>query len=218
MMTHDRTAEGTANRAAGPGPTVFLVDDDAGMLKSLAAVMEVNSLPARTYPSAEAFLADYDPRRPGCLVLDVRMPGMSGVELLERLRAGRVDLPVIVITGHGDVPTAVRSMKLGAIEFLEKPVDPRALLEKVREALERDEARRAEQEEARAARERMEALTNREREVVRLLVAGLSSKQIAGEMGISIKTVEHHRAHVMAKTAAVNVADLVRMTMLARAP
>jgi two-component system, LuxR family, response regulator FixJ len=203
------------NKTAPPAPAVYLVDDDAGMLNSLAAVMEVASLHARGYPSAEAFLEAYDPRRSGCLVVDVRMPGMSGVDLLERLRAAGSDLPAIVITGHGDVPTAVRSMKLGAVEFLEKPVDPRALVEKVREALERDSAGRAVRETAREARQRMATLTHREREVLRLLVAGFSNKQIAIEMGISVKTVEHHRAHVMSKTAALNVADLVRLKMLA---
>jgi FixJ family two-component response regulator len=123
-----------------------------------------------------------------------------------------------VITGHGDVPTAVRSMKLGAVDFLEKPVDPRGLVEKVREALEKDSARRAVRETAREARRRMAALTHREREVLRLLAAGLSNKQAAAEMGISVKTVEHHRAHVMSKTAALNVADLVRLKMLADGP
>jgi FixJ family two-component response regulator len=215
-VNRNRTAPPPA--ALPPAPAVYLVDDDAGMLNSLTAVMEVASLPARGYPSAEAFLEAYDPEQPGCLVVDVRMPGMSGVDLLERLRAAGSGLPAIVITGHGDVPTAVRSMKLGAVEFLEKPVDPRGLVEKVREALEKDSARRAVRETAREARRRMAALTHREREVLRLLVAGLSNKQVAAEMGISVKTVEHHRAHVMSKTAALNVADLVRLKMLADGP
>jgi FixJ family two-component response regulator len=208
----------SGDRSAPPAPVVYLVDDDAGMRDSLTAVMEVASLAARGYPSAEAFLEAYDPRQSGCLVVDVRMPGMSGVDLLERLRAAGSDLPAIVITGHGDVPTAVRSMKLGAVEFLEKPVDPRGLVEKVRDALEKDSAGRRVRETAREARQRMAALTHREREVLRLLVAGRSNKQVAVEMGISVKTVEHHRAHVMSKTAALNVADLVRLKMLADGP
>jgi FixJ family two-component response regulator len=204
--------------SSAAGPTVFIVDDDPGMVKSLATVMEVASLSVRTFPSAAAFLVDYEPGERGCLVLDVRMPGMSGVELLERLRAGRVEIPVIVVTGHGDVPTAVWSMKLGAVEYLQKPVDPRVLVEKVREALAMDATRRAQQAEADAVRQRIATLTTREQEVVRLLVTGMASKQIAIEMGISVKTVEHHRAHVMSKTGAVNVADLVRIKMLADLP
>jgi FixJ family two-component response regulator len=195
-------------------PTVFIVDDDSGMLKSMETVMEIESIPTRIYPSARAFLDDYDPRQPGCLVVDMQMPAMTGTQLLEHLRASAIHIPAIMVTAHGDVPSAVNNMKLGAVEFLQKPVDPRILVAKVREALELDSVRRVESEEGSACRERLSTLTNRETEALDFLVSGLSNKQIALEMGISIKTVEHHREHIMAKTRAVNGADLVRMKML----
>lgn len=203
-----------------PSPTsgdsvVYLVDDDPGMLRSMSQMLSVAKLPAMEFTSAEAFLAQYQPARPGCLVLDLRMPGMTGVDLLRTLRERDVPLPIIVITGHGDVPTAVTAMKLGACEFMEKPFDPRMFVERTRRLLADVTASHGRTRERQELRDRLAALTQREQEVVRHLVAGLSNKQIARELGISIKTVEHHRSHIMAKSNAANAADLVRLWVMA---
>lgn len=201
--------------------TVFVVDDDPGIRKSLTLVMEAAGLTVRSFPSAEDFLADHagqaggNAGSAGCVVLDLSMPGMNGVELLETLRNRGVELPVIVVTGTGTVGTAVRSLKLGAIDFLEKPADPRDVLAKVQRALAEDARRRTATAEVDAIRARFRDLTARERELLRYVIAGLANKQIAAEMGISIKTVENHRANLMDKTGALNGADLVRMSMIA---
>ena len=196
-------------------PTVFIVDDDAGIRKSLSLVMESARLNVRAYPSADEFLADYESRGPGCVVLDLSMPGMSGLDLLEALRGRGSDLPVIIVTGTGTVPAAVKGMKLGAVDFLEKPADHRQVLDKVQRALANHAKQRAEAADVDAIRARMAHLTARERELLRHVIVGLANKQIAHEMGISIKTVENHRANLMAKTEALNTADLVRMSMIA---
>jgi two-component system response regulator FixJ len=195
---------------------VFIVDDDPGVRDSLRFVMESAHLAARAYASAAEFLEDYDHKQPGCLVLDLKMPGMSGFELVQEFRSQQIQLPIIVVTGHGDVPTAVESMKLGVLDFLQKPVENRVLLAKVRNGLQRDAEQRQQQAETKAIRERMASLTPRQRKLVELLVAGKPSKQIALELGISVKTVANHRAHVMRKTQAANVADLARMAMIVR--
>ncbi len=200
---------------SGDDAVVYLIDDDPGMLRSMSQMLSVAKLPAMGFTSAEAFLAQYQPSRPGCLVLDLRMPGMSGIDLLRLLRERDVPLPIIVITGHGDVPTAVTAMKLGACEFMEKPFDPRVFIERTRRMLADEAASRGRNRERQEVRDRLGVLTAREQEVVRHLVAGLSNKQIAREMGISIKTVEHHRAHIMSKSNATNAADLVRLGVIA---
>lgn len=196
-------------------PIVYLVDDDPGMLRSMSQMFSVARLRTAEFGSAEAFLAAYNPARPACLVLDLRMAGMSGLDLLQNLRQRVAMLPVVVITGHGDVPTAVSAMKQGASEFMEKPFDPRRLVERTRELLADEETSRAANAERRQLRDRLSSLTAREMEVVRHLVSGLSNKQIAREMDISIKTVEHHRSHIMSKTGAANAADLVRVWVMA---
>jgi FixJ family two-component response regulator len=198
--------------------TVCVVDDDPGIRKSLEMVLESADLPARLYASAELLLEDLRGELReccGCILLDLQMPRTTGIELLRRLREMGYDSPVIVISGTATVLSAVESMKLGAIDFLEKPIDHRTVLNKVQQALAAYAAKRAEASEVQAVRQRMANLTDRERELVRLIVRGLANKQIAGEMGISIKTVANHRANLMAKTGALNAADLVRMSMIA---
>jgi FixJ family two-component response regulator len=201
---------------------VYVVDDDPGMRKSLGRVMESAQLAVKLYESADQFLADYTAMKPpppsAMLVLDMQMPGMHGVELLRSLRQQNVHLPVVVVTGTGTVPIAVESMKLGVVDFLEKPVDHRTLLNRVEQGLARDAARRVEITEANSIRQRLTQLTAREREVLELIIRGRSNKQIAMDLDISIKTVAIHRANVMSKSGAVNTADLVRMSMIANAP
>ena len=197
-----------------PAPTVFMVDDDPGMRKSTAMLLEAAGLSYEAYESASAFTAKYTPQRRGCLILDLHMPGMNGMELIERLRAQNVPLQIIVVSGTGTIPLAVKGMKLGVLDFLEKPVDPDTLIERVKSGLAADERRRVETAAAESARERLSALTPRERQLVKLLVSGMSNKQIAADLGISVKTVENHRASLMQKTGALNAADLTRMTML----
>ncbi len=198
--------------------TVCVVDDDPGMRKSLEMVLESAELPVRLYAGADAMLEDLagDLRDCcGCVLLDLQMPRTTGIELLRRFRELGYDSPVIVITGTATVLSAVESMKLGAVDFLEKPIDHRTLINKVQQALAAHAARRAEASEVDAIRRRMATLTDRELELVRLICSGLANKQIASEMGISIKTVANHRANLMAKTQALNAADLVRMCMIA---
>ena len=189
------------------------------MRKSLAMVLESADLPVRLYASASAMLDDLSSSVTGdccgCVLLDLQMPGTTGIELLRRFRELGYDSPVIVVTGTATVLSAVESMKLGAVDFLEKPIDHRTLLNKVQQALAAYAAKRAEASEVEGVRQRMSNLTERELELVRLIIQGLANKQIAVEMGISIKTVANHRANLMAKTGALNAADLVRMSMIA---
>ena len=196
-------------------PIVFVVDDDAGMRKSTCVLLESAGLQYREFDSATAFLHAYDRAMPGCLVLDLHMPGMSGIDLVERLRADRAMLPILIVSGTGTIPLAVQGMKLGVLDFLVKPVDPSILISKVQAALELDAQQRNDATSLNAIRQRLSTLTTREQELLKLLVSGMANKNIASEMGISIKTVENHRANLMDKTGALNAADLVRMAMLA---
>ena len=192
---------------------VFVVDDDKSVRNSLRWLLESVDLAVETYAAAETFLDAYDPSRSGCLVLDIRMPGMSGLDLHEKLQAGVLALPVIIITGHADVPMAVRAMKAGAFDFMEKPFNDQVLLERIQDALARDrETRRAEARRSEVAA-RMAELTPREREVMDGVVAGRSNKELAGEMGLSVKTVEAHRANVMEKMRAESLSNLVTMVV-----
>ncbi len=185
------------------------------MRKSTILLLESVSLPYRAYEAAEAFLADYDADQPGCLLLDLNMPVMNGLEVIEQLRARNCLLPVLVISGTGTIPVAVQVMKMGVVDFLEKPVNPQVLIPKIRAAMELDTQRRVDAAGQAQHRQRLSALTARERELLNLLVSGASNKLIAAQLGISIKTVENHRAHIMQKTGAVNAADLVRISLLA---
>jgi two-component system response regulator FixJ len=197
--------------------TVFVVDDDAGMRKSTSVLLESAGLPYKAFDSAGAFLDDYRVEMPGVILLDLHMPGMNGMDLVERLRAERISIPIIVVSGTGTIPIAVRGMKLGVMDFLVKPVDPDVLMTKVRVALELDSKQRTDAAGINEIRGKLATLTPREQELLRLLVSGMANKNIASEMGISIKTVENHRASLMEKTGALNAADLVRMAMLASA-
>ena len=199
-----------------PPPTVFVVDDDEAMRHSLRWLIESVGLQVECHDSAESFLDSYYPGRSGCLLLDVRMPGMSGLELQEYLRRNEINIPVIVITGHGDVPMSVRAMKEGAIDFIEKPFNDELLLDAIRNALALDEQQREKQALRAELAARMALLTPREHEVMEMVTAGRSNKEIAAELGVSAKTVEAHRAKVMDKMQAGSLAELVRMSMLVR--
>ena len=198
-----------------PEPTVFVVDDDRAMRDSLSWLLDSVGLRVRSYATAAEFLADHDPAQPGCLVLDVRMPGMSGLDLQAELARRGVELPTIVITGHAEVSMAVRAVKAGALDFIEKPFSDQLLLDRVRQALEIDLEVREVRRRREDARRRLATLTAREREVLNLVVAGKANKEIASELGVSPKTVEVHRAHVMSKMCVDSLAELIRITLLA---
>ena len=192
-------------------PTVFVVDDDQATRKSLRWLVETLGVPVQTFHSGASFLDSYDPAQPGCLVLDVMMGGgMSGLELQKELNERQIEIPVIVLTGYGDVPTAVRALKNGAVEFLEKPFDGEVLLEQVRRALSIDALRRRERDANEVVRQRLLKLTPREGEILNLVVDGLSSKEIATQLEVSFKTVEAHRANLMRKLRLRSVSELVR--------
>ena len=194
-------------------PTVFVVDDNADVRKSLCALLKSAGLAVEAYASAEEFLAVYDPERPGCLVLDVRLQHSSGLDLQDELRRRKTTLPIIILTGHGNVPTAVRGLKAGAVDFLQKPAPPELLLERVRAALELDRQARAETAKRTLVMERLARLTRREREVMQLLVAGKASKEIAVAMHVSVRTVEGHRRMVFFKMNVSSATQLVRAVL-----
>ena len=193
---------------------VFVVDDDADIRNSMRLLLEVVGFKVRNYTSARQFLDDDSPKQ-GCLVADIRMPDMSGLELQEEVAKRHLDLPVIIMTGHGDVPLAVRAMKAGAVDFLEKPFDDEKMLSSVRRALEIGSRARGRNAEAIAAKNLLASLTPRERGVLDKLVQGRSNKVVAYELGISPRTVEIHRAHIMGKMEASSLSDLVRVVLAA---
>jgi two-component system response regulator FixJ len=196
-----------------PEQTVFIVDDDAAIRRSLRFLLESVGLKAETYSSAEEFLKSYNPNRSGCLILDVRMPGMNGLSLQEQLLTRRIDLPVIIITAYAEVPMAVRALKKGAVDFIEKPFSDQLLMERVLNALELDRQRRAAAAERESAVARLAQLTAREREVMDGVVAGKSNKAMAIDLGIAEKTVEAHRSTMMHKLGIDSVADLIRLAL-----
>jgi two-component system response regulator FixJ len=193
--------------------TVFVVDDDEGVRNSLRFLLRSVGLQTQTLASATEFLDTYKPSQPGCLVLDVRMPGMSGLELQEQLNLRGAVIPVIFITGHGDIPMAVEAMQQGAFDFLQKPFRDQDLIERIQRALERDARARAALDQHAKIRERLDSLTPREREVLALMTRGKPNKIMAAELGVSQRTVEIHRARVMEKSGAASLAQLVRMVM-----
>lgn len=196
-------------------PIVFVVDDDPAMRESLRWLIESIGLTVQTHATAKAFLDSYDPVSIGCLVLDVRMPGLSGLDLQDELATYGSLLPIIMITGYAEVPMAVRAMKAGAIDFIEKPFSDQDLLDRVRFAIDLSRQLRAEKDEQAEIYSRVQRLTPREREVCDRVIAGMSNKVIAKELGLSTKTVEVHRARLMEKLQASTLADLVRLTLLA---
>lgn len=194
-------------------PTVFVVDDDGGLRDALGDYLQAVGLSVIAYPSAEAFLDGFDPNRSGCLVLDLRMPGMGGIALQAALARMNIPLPVIIVTAHANVEVAVRSIQSGALHVLEKPYDPDTLLELIHKAIALDQKARQERELLRHMAERVARLTQREQEVMRLLTIGHANNDIAEALGISPRTVEAHRARIMQKTEADSMAQLVRMSI-----
>jgi two-component system response regulator FixJ len=196
---------------------VFIVDDDEAMRNSLRWLIESVGRTVETYESARAFLDNHYPGRSGCLLLDVRMPGMSGLELQSQLESHDIRLPVIILTGHGDVGMAVKAMKAGALDFIEKPFDDELLLAAIEKALTEDAEKREERASRAEILARMSQLTKRESQVMEMVTNGKSNKEIAAELNVSAKTVEAHRAHVMEKMQAGSLAELVRMAMIVSA-
>jgi two-component system response regulator FixJ len=190
-------------------PLVYLVDDDPAIRDSLGLLLRSVGLKSEVYPSALAFLEAYDPDRHACLVADIRMPGLSGLELQQRLNERQAEIPIIFITGHGDVPMAVNAMKSGAMDFIQKPFRDQDLLDRINKALEQDLELRRRRSEEQAIRERLAALTPRETEVMWRVVRGQANKVIALDLGVSQRTVELHRARVMRKLKMRSLAELV---------
>jgi FixJ family two-component response regulator len=192
-------------------PVVFIVDDDASVRRSIQDLLSSVALQAEAFATPQQFLDSKRADRSGCLVLDVRLPGMSGLDCQRRLAESGVSLPIVFITGHGDVPMTVRAMKSGAVEFLTKPFRPQELLDAVQQALDRDRLSRETRRETAEVRTRYETLTTREREVMELVISGLLNKQIAAQLGTAEHTVKIHRGHVMDKMRADSLPALIRM-------
>jgi FixJ family two-component response regulator len=197
--------------AAELAPIVFVVDDDAGVREALTSLFRSIDLQVQTFGSSAEFLRGKRPDRPGCLVLDVRLPGLSGLDFQAELARSGVHIPIIFITGHGDIPMSVKAMKAGAVEFLTKPFRDQDMLDAIQAALEKDRGRREQDKKMAELRALYESLTSREQEVIGLVTAGLMNKQIAAEIGVSEITVKVHRGNVMRKMGARSLADLVRM-------
>jgi FixJ family two-component response regulator len=191
------------------GPTVFVIDGDAEVREMLRRLMESVRLHVETYATANAFVQRYDRCRPGCLILEVRLQDVSGVELHRRLRRGGNRIPVIFLTEHGDIPTAVQTMREGAFDFLQKPVNEQYLLDQVQVAILQDLRNRREDAERQAARARFDGLSDRERDVLAEIVAGKTNRQMAQRFGIAVKTVEYHRANIMEKVGVGSLVELV---------
>jgi len=205
-----------AIQPANQEPTVFIVDDDDAVRESLAFLMKSIGQKAESFPNAQAFLDTWNTNRAGCLVLDIRMPGMSGLELQDKLKEMGSILPIIFITGHGDVPMAVKAIKAGAADFVQKPFRDQELIDRIREVLDEDVQARAEKLQRTEILRRMETLTEREKEVMEQVVDGKANKVVAIDLNVSQRTVEIHRANVMEKMKARSLAQLVRLVMKAR--
>ena len=200
-----------------PPPTVFIVDDDAAVLNAFSRLLRVSGYAVQTFDSAESLLQQHTADLPGCLVLDIAMPGLNGLELQQALMVTHGDRPTIFISGASDVPISVQAMKLGAVDFLTKPVDDEVLLNAVRVAIDKDQQMRAARTEVKGFLDRFATLTQREREVLQNVVAGRLNKQIAADLGIVEKTIKVHRHRVMEKMKVSSLAELVRMTERAEA-
>jgi len=199
-------------------PAVYVVDDDESVRRALTSLLQEVSIPVSTFPSAEAFLQAVRADSRGCLLLDVRMPGMSGLQLQQVLRERAMTLPTIILTGHADVPMAVSAMSAGAMGFIEKPFNPQDLLDRIQHCLTADARQAAHQAQVRDAAKRLERLSEREREVLHEVVQGRPSKLIASALGISEKTVDVHRSNVMRKTGTRSIAELVQIWLLVHPP
>lgn len=194
-------------------PTVYIVDDDEGVRSALTELVTSIGIAVKSYDNVHSFLNEYLPSLPGCLVLDVRLPGISGLELQDHLKRKSVHIPIIFVTGHSNVTIAVRSMKAGAIDFLEKPFDDQLLLDSIQKALEIDRISRSEEQHRTNIMHRIKCLSPREDEVLKLLIKGKSNKSIADEMSLSTKTIETHRAHIMRKLGVKSMAGLMWMAI-----
>ncbi len=192
-------------------PVVFVVDDDPSVRSSLKFLISTVGLQAESFDSADTFLQRKPSDAPSCLVLDVRLPGLSGLDFQRELAARNIRIPIVFITGHGDIPMTVRAMKAGAVEFLTKPFRDQDLLDAVRIALERDRARREQEKEVTELQQRFDSLSPREREVISMVVSGMLNKQIAGQLGTAENTVKVHRSRAMEKMHAQSLAELVKM-------
>jgi RNA polymerase sigma factor (sigma-70 family) len=199
-------------------PLVFVIDDDPSVRSSLKFLLSTVGLQAETFESADRFLLRKAPDTPSCLVLDVRLPGLSGLDFQRELATRNVCIPIVFLTGHGDIPMSVRAMKAGAVEFLTKPFRDQELLDAVRVALDRDRARRKHDEEVADLRQRFDSLTSREQEVVSKVVAGMLNKQIAAELGTAESTVKVQRSRAMEKMQAASLAELIKMIEKVKAP
>jgi two-component system response regulator FixJ len=213
MASTDRNGASGESDAPDKNETVFVVDDDPDVRDSLSVLLSSANFQVETFDSARAFLASDALGRAGCLVADVRMPDMDGLELQEEIGKRKSKLPVIIITGHGDVPLAVRAMKAGAVDFLEKPFEEERLIGSIKRAMTANSAMQSQAKAVEIVSARIAQLTGREREVLSLVVAGRANKEIARALNISPRTVEIHRAHVMEKMEADSLAELVRLTM-----
>jgi len=193
--------------------TVFLIDDDAGVRDSLSLLLSLKNISTQPFASADSFLETYTPERSGCVLTDLRMPGMTGLELQTTMRERHIELPIVVFTAHGDVATARAALKNGAFDFLEKPVDEAMLLDVLRNALRVDRERRSAATERSTSGQRRDRLTEREREILKLLTVGHSNREIAAQLGISPRTVEVHKARIMEKLECRSLAELIRVNV-----
>lgn len=198
---------------SNPESTAYIIDDDAAVRDALSVHFQMEKIPVAAFASAKAFLEAVDPERPGCAVVDIRMPGMDGLELQREMIRRGLFLPVIVITGHGDVPAAVTAFRAGALDFLQKPFDEEVLIARVREAFAKDLQGRHAAGEVADIRRRVAGLSPRERQVMEMVAAGYSNKEAALKLGIGVRTVETHRARVMEKTGAESLSELARMRL-----
>jgi two-component system, LuxR family, response regulator FixJ len=206
------------HEAALKAATVFVVDDDADVRRSLTLLVRSVELGVESFPCANGFLSSYDPLRPGCLVLDVRMPGMTGLELQNELCLHAVELPIIFVSAYGEIPMVTQALRAGALDFIQKPYSSQTMLERIHEAIERDDRTRRENAHRREIELRLARLSDREREVTRLLADGMSTKAIASHLAISSKTVDNHRAKIFEKIQVENSAELVRLLYSERQP
>lgn len=193
-----------------PEPTVFIVDDDKAMRDGVSLLVKSVGLPAKSFPTAQVFLESYRAAEPGCLVLDVRMPGMSGLELQEELIHRKIPLPVIFLTGHGDVPMSVRAMKTGAVDFIQKPPCDQVLLDAIQTAISADNQRRQQEGQRQKVHARMSSLTERERQVMAYLVEGKNDKQVANELGVTVRGAAFHRTRILRKMEVESLVELAR--------